>query len=153
MTRQSKSIDEEAPFIKEGGNASVAGSASRLRRWISNPVLPWTLVIMLSTFTIISHVPSLKRTSTELWTSTDFSRSTKYFWVRDHCWLIRQPVPGRQAIAETKVKFSSSLDWLDPDHIYRISDPTQPVYIGNDTENIDREWHSIIYRRSTYTEY
>ena len=55
-------------------------------------------------------------------------------------------VPARSSISKTEVKFSSSLDFIDPEHIYRIFDPDEPVYVGKGMAEIDRAWDELILR-------
>lgn len=58
-----------------------------------------------------------------------------------------KPVPSRKAITNKLVEFSSGLDFLDTNgNLYRIYNPDEPVYIGNDS-NVDRNWELLMQRK------
>ncbi|CZR69056.1 uncharacterized protein PAC_18957 [Phialocephala subalpina] len=61
-----------------------------------------------------------------------------------------KPQHGRDAISQTTVTFSSSLDFVDKEHIYRIFDPARPEYVGNEAEEIDRNWDALILPADIY---
>ncbi|KAJ5050927.1 uncharacterized protein L3040_002794 [Drepanopeziza brunnea f. sp. 'multigermtubi'] len=126
MSAKNPQDEEDHSFLEEFQyETNNKQPKPRRWQWLRSSALPWTLVTILCIYTATSRIlPSFS--THDLWTSTDF-------------------FPARKSIVLTEVKFSSSLDWLDEERIVRISDPLQPVYIGNDTGNIDREWHKIIY--------
>lgn len=55
-------------------------------------------------------------------------------------------VSARHAIRPTTTQFTSSLEFSDPKRIYRVYDPTAPVYVGNASAEIDQNWDDLILR-------
>ncbi|KAK5938528.1 hypothetical protein PMZ80_009499 [Knufia obscura] len=99
-----------------------------------NPTIPWLLVAVLSTYILVSSsIPHSKSSNTQLWTPSDF-------------------ISARSAIQRTTTQFTSSLDFIDRKRIYRVSDPSIPIYIGNatSTAEIDQNWDDLILPADIY---
>ena len=61
-------------------------------------------------------------------------------------WTPSDFISAHTAIHRKTAQFTSSLDFIDPTRIYRVSDPTTPLYIGsgNVTAEIDQNWDALI---------
>lgn len=53
-------------------------------------------------------------------------------------------VASRPVIRTTTTQFTSSLEFVNPDHIYRVFDPKKPPYVGNVSKEIDQNWDDLI---------
>lgn len=138
----SKKIDVEAqslpPMRSMPLEESISTESSWHSRLLDSRTLPWFLFLAVITLNILA--PLMPPTAQNTWTETDFGQSL----FSRGCMALTLTItaPAREAISETIVRFSSSLDWLDTKSIYRISNKDEPVYVGNGTD-VDDNWDQL----------
>ena len=123
---QAQSMDEEsAPFIEKSLPRHLSGSSTSRH----TAFIPWTIVAVLCIYITISN--AITKQTTEIWHASDF-------------------VSARGAISTATTIFTSSLDFIDEAHIYRVFDPSTPEYVGNASKLIDQNWDDLILPADIY---
>ncbi|KAJ9661541.1 hypothetical protein H2198_001921 [Neophaeococcomyces mojaviensis] len=122
-------MDEEASFIEKDGIVSRPLE----HKLLASATVPWVIVVILLAYILMfATLPGFAvLPDTQSWALTDF-------------------ISARHAIRPTTTQFTSSLEFSDPKRIYRVYDPTAPVYVGNASAEIDQNWDDLILPADIY---
>jgi hypothetical protein len=119
--------DSELPFAEKTGTRT----RSSAYRHPAREAAAWLTVATLCVYILVSRLwatgfSRLSSPTSSVKTTSDFASA-------------------RSAIKYLTTQFTSSLEFRDPEHIYRVADSSTPPYVGNSSKHeIDSSWDELI---------